>query len=241
MVSQKPGIYSSSSNSSSEASSLSVQSEHSPLTSGVKRASSTDHDPVSHKKRKISEPHQSADYGDSSSNSADASPVKTGTIAKTTEGKSPYTAGFFREMANTIKKVFPVSTFADEHHCGRNDVTQAIDKLIVGLLAVPKFMESTPESRGDFAVKTYETIKSGRCNGVGKKPAKGSCVTRASRSVIPVERRRVWRDEYGNYVSVDEDDEDEDEDEAEERRRIYRRRRQRRLLGDFRVSLIDDE
>lgn len=218
-----------------------MQSEHSPLTTGAKRARSADDDTISHKKRKISEPGQLADYGKTPLDGADASPDKAETPAEPTEEGSPYTAAFFRDMANTIKRVFPVSAFADEHHCGCDEVSQAIDQLIVGLLAIPKFMGSPPETRGDFAVKAYEKMKIDRCNGVGKRPAKDRCVTRASRTVIPVERRRVWRDEYGNYVSVGEDGSDEDEDDAEERRRIYRARRQRRLLGDLRVSLIDDE
>lgn len=150
----------------------------------------------------------SLDSSDPPSNRTQKSP------SNTTED-SPYTAQIFRDMADTISAVFPPETFATQHDCNSEQVTQAIDALVMGPLTDPRF---TQVDR--WAEKSQRNDKNGKNS-------------RASVAIPPVCRREVWQDEFGNYVSVEEDD----RWDTPGRREIDEERRLCRLRGDLNIFL----
>lgn len=198
--------------------------KHTTPSSVGKRGSSSDDDPVSLKKRRLSKPQQPMEH--------------VGPSLGSSQKMEVYTVKFFRDMANTITEVFPVTTFADQHRCTNEDVSRAIDGVVVGPLTMPKYMDFEPEPERNMTVPAYGKMMIDRWTEVGEK-AKDRCVTGTSRAAVPVARVAVRRDEYGSYVRVEEDDQEKKDDE--ERRGVYERRRQRRQYGDLQATLIDDE
>ncbi|KAB8078446.1 hypothetical protein BDV29DRAFT_2914 [Aspergillus leporis] len=60
--------------------------------------------------------------------------------------KSPYTAEFFADMADTIAKLFPFEAFARTHDCSIGEVSQAISAMIVSPLSDPSFAWHSDDS-----------------------------------------------------------------------------------------------
>ena len=126
-------------------------------------------------------------------------------ITKTDE-TSPYNNEFFRDMAQTIAKQFPVKDFAQDHNCSPKQVVLAIHTLVVQPLR-RQLGESDlggqkdPQTLGD-AKDTPDQLNE------TKEKADDGEVKRWSwqnpKPIEPVVRRRVWQNEYGYYEPVKE-------------------------------------
>ena len=186
--------------------------------------------------------HTASDTGDDDEQSEDPlaspSPSAESNHAITDQEIPPFTAQFFNDMASTITKCFPAENFAIQHHCEYEDVCQAINGVVVGLLTIDGFMDFEMESRETLPVAEYGKTMIDRWNEIPKKPGKRYPVSRPRAPAGTVKRVKVFRDEYGNYVPLDEMSEE--QELIEEDIRLRQKRRQRRQRGDLQALLSED-
>ncbi|RJE18411.1 hypothetical protein PHISCL_09246 [Aspergillus sclerotialis] len=167
-----------------------------------------------------------------------ASPSVASTHTASEQEQTPFTTQFFKDMASTIAKCFPADAFAIQHHCEYEDVCKAINGVVVGPLTIDGFMDFEMESHEKMPVEEYGKKMIDRWNEIPKKSTKRYPVSRNPRAPAePVKRVKVFKDEYGNYVPLDEVSEE--QRLIEEDIRVRQERRQRCRREDFDALLHD--
>lgn len=168
-----------------------------------------------------------------------ASPSVASTNTAKQQEETLFTNQFFKDMASTITKSFPAEAFAMQHHCEYEDVRKAINGVVVGPLTIDGFMDFEMESQKKMPVEAYGKKMMNRWNEIPKKSTKSSPVPRKPWTPPePVKRVKVFKDEYGNYIPLDEISEE--QKLIEEDIRARQERRQRRRRGDYESLLYDD-
>lgn len=146
----------------------------------------------------------------------DLTDKRTSKLNNEADETSPYDNEFFRDMAKTIIKQFPVKDFAQEHNCSRKQVVLAIQTFVVQPL---RRQLGQPDLGGQKDAQTSGYARDAKDTSGQLKETKETKETTETKEKVdngdekgwswqnpkpiePVVRRRVWQDEYGNYEPV---------------------------------------